>query len=86
MELKQTIKAVKVEPSYGNIRVNTSQFPFLNKAEVGKKVTIEIECEVTALRKPDNWEISEGKLKPTDLLVEISIKNLKPCDSKEDKK
>lgn len=77
MKLENKIKAVSAEPkSYGHITLNSSDFPGVANLTLGDKKTITVEVDIRALRKPDNWQISEDKMKPNDIIAEIKIMNV----------
>ena len=88
MELKQQIKPAPKEPvSFGSLTLSSATCPEIKNLKLGVNQKMEITVEVTSLRKPDRWEISEGNHKPTDVLASVKITSIS-CkgDDKDDKK
>jgi len=84
MELKPKVKAIKEPKSYGHITLNSSDFPGVADLTLGEKKEITISVDIRALEKPDSWQISEGRLKPTDVIARINILGVKlPAKKKE---
>ena len=77
MKLVQKVTAVKEPKSYGHITLNSSDFPEVANLKLGDKQTFEITVDVTALRKPDSWEVSNNKVKPSDVIASIRVTNVK---------
>lgn len=73
MELKSKVTAVKEKPSYGHLRLSSKDFPEVKNLELGEAQTITIKVDVKGLRQPDRWEITEQKMKPTDIIAQVDI-------------
>ena len=73
MKLENKVKAVKAVKSYGHLTLRSSDIPAAKDLTLGDKQTLIIEVDVQALRKPDNWDISENGMKPGDVIAEVRI-------------
>ena len=76
MLVKNQVKAVKEVKSFGRINVNSKDVPGVKDLTIGQKVTITIDVEITGLRKPDRWEISNKEILPTDVKVDMEIRKV----------
>lgn len=87
MQLESKVKAVKEEKSYGHLNINSQNFPFVKDCKIGEVKELTIKLRVKGLRAPDKWEISEQKMKPTDVIVQGNIVGIehKPKAKKKDK-
>lgn len=85
MKIQSKIKAVKQEKSYGNLRLSSADFPGVKELDIKETLTLTVEVEVKGLRSPDNWEVSEGGAKPTDIFADVNIKNITLPKKKEEK-
>jgi len=75
-------KAPKQKRHYGNLSLVDSDFPGAGELKIGEKVTVQVEVEVTGLRKPDKWDISEGYAKATDVQLSCDILSAKGINAK----
>ena len=85
MKIDSKVKAIKAEKSFGSLYLNSKDAPFLKDASIGDVVKVEISLKIRSLRAPDNWDISEKKLSPTDVVVEGTIVKLESEDKSMDK-
>ena len=86
MQLTQKIKpAPKEEKSYGHLNLNSATHTFIKDCKIGEEKEITIKIRVKGLRQPDRWEISEEKMKPTDVIANVNIIDIshKSSDKKE---
>ena len=87
MKLKNKVQAVKEVKSYGTLNLNSQDYPEIADLSIGDVKTCVITSEVTSLRKPDRWEISEQKMKPTDVIARVEIRKIEmPPKKKSDPK
>ena len=73
MKLPNKVKAVKEEKSYGHLTLNSSNFPFVKDCTIGEVKELTIKLKVKELRAPSKWDISEGGMKPNDVIIGGSI-------------
>ena len=73
MKLEAKVKAIIEPKSYGQITLNSGDFPGVKDLTLGDKKEITISVDITALRKPDRWDISEKRMKPTDVIANVRI-------------
>jgi hypothetical protein len=77
MKLTAKVKPMPKEPkSYGHITLSSADFPGVADLKLGDKQTFTVEVDITALRKPDRWEVSDGNAKPNDVVASIKIMNV----------
>ena len=76
MKLEAKVKAIKPPKSYGNITLSSVDFPDVANLKLGDVKSVVINIDITELRKPDNWDISEGRAKPTDVIARVNIKGI----------
>lgn len=93
MKVAQKISVAKKEPkSYGQITLNSANFPGVKDLTLGDKQNIMVSVDIRSLSKPDRWQISEEGMKPTDVIARINILGVtlptkamkKKMDKKED--
>lgn len=78
MKLESKVKAVpKPKKSYGTLHLNSQDYPELKSMSIGNVKECTITSEVVALRKPDNWDISEKGMKPGDVIATVEIRSIK---------
>lgn len=82
MELKSKVTAVKPKKTVGHISLNSGTLSEAKDFKLKEKVTLEVEVEITSLRTPDQWDISEGGAKPTDVNVGFDLLGAKVKSSK----
>jgi len=73
MKLESKVKAVKQEKSYGTLYLSSKDIPSGADAVIGDVLELTISLKVTQLRAPDQWDISEKKMGPKDVLVSGNI-------------
>ncbi|KKM03701.1 hypothetical protein LCGC14_1771780 [marine sediment metagenome] len=73
MLVKSKVTAIKEIKSYGHITLNSGDFPGVKDLTLGDKKDITISIDITELRKPSQWDISEERMKPTDVIAGIRI-------------
>lgn len=88
MKLESKVKAVKEAKSYGTLNLNSQDYPEIKDMSIGDIKKCVITSEVVSLRKPDRWEISDQKMKPTDVIVRVEIRKIEmpKMEKKADKK
>ena len=77
MKLESKVKAVKQEKSFGHLNLNSSTHEFIKSCKIGEEKELTIKVKVKGLRQPDRWEISEEKMKPTDVIASVNIVEIK---------
>lgn len=80
MKVEQKVKAVKQEKSYGTLHLNSGDTPFVKKATIGQMMEVTVTLKITELRQPDRWDISEGKMKLTDVMVRGNIVKIEEAE------
>jgi len=86
MKIPSKVQAVKEVKSYGHLTLNSKDYPEIAEASVGDMKECIITSEITALRKPDRWEISQKTYKPTDIIASVEIRKIEMHKPKKDDK
>jgi hypothetical protein len=87
MQLGQKIKpAPKEEKSYGHLNLNSATAPFVKDCKIGEEKEVTIKIRVKGLRQPDRWEVSEEKMKPTDVIASVNVIGISHKSSKKKEK
>jgi hypothetical protein len=86
MELKSKVSAVKKEKSYGHLSLNSKELPFVKNLKIGESAEFEIKVKIKGLRTPDQWEVSNEKINPKDIIASVEITGVEhKGDMKDDK-
>lgn len=86
MKVTNKIKAIKEVKSYGHLTLRSNEIPAVKDLQLGDGQKLTITVDVTELRKPDQWDISEGRMKATDIIVGARIMKVESIDTKADTK
>jgi hypothetical protein len=73
MKVANKVKAVKTVKSYGHLNLSSRDFPGISDLTLSEKLTLTIEVDITALRKPDPWEVAHNGGKPNDITASVNI-------------
>lgn len=73
MELKSKVSVVPKQKHYGQITLNSKDTPDVKKFKIGDEIDLIVKVKIKHLRQPDNWEISEEKFNPKDVLAGADI-------------
>lgn len=74
-------KEVKTEKYKGNIHLDSDTFKEAKNFKIGDKVKLMVEIEVTGLRVPDKWEVSEEGKSKDCVQVSSEIINISPINA-----
>jgi hypothetical protein len=75
--LKNKVKVVKEEKSFGHLNFHSKDFPEVKEFELNKTVELIVTLKVNSLRSPDRWEIAEQKMNPKDVTASGNITAMK---------
>lgn len=70
-------KKAKTEMHKGNLSVSSEEIKEVKDWNIGDKVTMLVEVEVTELRKCDKWEQEEYGLKSDSIKAHTDVKSIK---------
>ena len=76
-EIKMKMGNVKTKRPKGHISICNSDIPEIKDWNIGDKVTLLVEVEVTDLRKADMWEVKEYGLSKDSVKAGADITSIK---------
>lgn len=76
MKLTEKVSKVKEEISHGTLYLDSKSFPFVKDLKLNEEAEMMIKVKIKSLRSPDNWEITEKKLNPKDVLAQVNISKI----------
>jgi hypothetical protein len=75
--LKNKVKAVKEEKSFGHLNIHSKDFPDVSEFKLTETIELTVTLKVNSLRSPDRWEIAEQKMNPKDIMAAGTITAMK---------
>lgn len=84
-EIKMTMgKKPKSNRHLGNLNITTADIPNAKDWNIGDKVKVMVEIEVTGIRKPDKWETEDDGVTEKSIMISSEIKTIKADNAKKE--
>lgn len=67
----------KTEIYKGSLSISSADIPEAKSWNIGDKIKVLVEIEVTGMERPDKWEIEDTGIKKDDIKIRSEIQTIK---------